>query len=368
MKMRNRNHKILVFGCLLLCLTTGGFPVMPTRVLAAEKTDSKEEMSLTIRCEYDNQPLVGETISLYKVAEDPNNGEASVTKEFQDYKVDYTELDNGNEENLALVLADYAERDHVKPYYSGNTDTTGTLEVDEEDGLTSGWYLVVEDRLIIDKIAYTSEPFMVALPATEEDGTIEYEVQLNPKVRSTDTTETVKMQALIIWDDENSDENRPESVTVQLLKDGEVYDEQELSEENNWSYTWENLDGTPQWTVVQKDVLECYTISVERNGESYIVLNKYTGTQPNQSEIQSVETPQEEPTEEKSTKSTTQTTTESTSDSSEKSTSSPDNNSSAKLPQTGLLWWPVPVLLISGMLLIIVGLLRHQKGGEEDEE
>jgi hypothetical protein len=367
MKMRNRNHKILVFGCLLLCLTMGGSPVMPTRVLAAGETDSKEEMSLTIHCSYDNQPLTGVNISLYKVADDPNNGEASVTEEFQDYKVDYTELNNGNEENLALVLADYAERDHVKPYYSGNTDTTGTLEVDEEDGLTSGWYLVVEDRLIIDKIAYTSEPFMVALPETEEDGTIEYEVQLNPKVRSTDTTETVEMQALIIWDDENNDENRPKSVTVQLLKDGEVYDEQELSEENNWSYTWENLDGTSKWTAVQKGVPDCYTVSVEQNGNTYIFLNKYAKIVLNQSEIQSGEDPQEETTEEKSTKSTSKTT-ESSSGSSEESTSSPDNSSSTKLPQTGLLWWPVPMMLIFGMLFIIVGLLRHQKGGDDDEE
>jgi LPXTG-motif cell wall-anchored protein len=32
-----------------------------------------------------------------------------------------------------------------------------------------------------------------------------------------------------------------------------------------------------------------------------------------------------------------------------------------KLPQTGQLWWPIPMLVCAGLLLIIIGLLRRRR-------
>ena len=37
-----------------------------------------------------------------------------------------------------------------------------------------------------------------------------------------------------------------------------------------------------------------------------------------------------------------------------------------KLPQTGQLWWPVPVLTCGGLGCIVVGLLRRRRDGDED--
>ena len=37
-----------------------------------------------------------------------------------------------------------------------------------------------------------------------------------------------------------------------------------------------------------------------------------------------------------------------------------------KLPQTGQLWWPVPVLTCGGLSCIVVGLLRRRRDGDED--
>ena len=38
----------------------------------------------------------------------------------------------------------------------------------------------------------------------------------------------------------------------------------------------------------------------------------------------------------------------------------------AKLPQTGQPWWPVPVLLAAGLVLVIIGLVRRR--GDDYEE
>ncbi len=43
----------------------------------------------------------------------------------------------------------------------------------------------------------------------------------------------------------------------------------------------------------------------------------------------------------------------------------PDTPKGGKLPQTGQLWWPVPVLLLAGLVLVIVGLLRRKEDNYE---
>ena len=35
-----------------------------------------------------------------------------------------------------------------------------------------------------------------------------------------------------------------------------------------------------------------------------------------------------------------------------------------RLPQTGQLWWPVPLLLAAGLVLVIAGLLRRRRSGQ----
>lgn len=35
--------------------------------------------------------------------------------------------------------------------------------------------------------------------------------------------------------------------------------------------------------------------------------------------------------------------------------------SASRLPQTGLLWWPVPLLATGGLGLVLLGLLRRRK-------
>lgn len=38
----------------------------------------------------------------------------------------------------------------------------------------------------------------------------------------------------------------------------------------------------------------------------------------------------------------------------------PNKPSDSKLPQTGQLWWPVPVMLLTGLLFISIGLIRRK--------
>ena len=39
----------------------------------------------------------------------------------------------------------------------------------------------------------------------------------------------------------------------------------------------------------------------------------------------------------------------------------------ANLPQTGQLWWPVPLLTIAGVLLLILGAARRRRSAWDEE-
>ncbi|MBR2223631.1 MAG: Cna B-type domain-containing protein [Christensenellaceae bacterium] len=72
-----------------------------------------------------------------------------------------------------------------------------------------------------------------------------------------------------VWDD-NGYPERPESVKVQLLKNGEKAEEIVLSEENQWTYTWDQLDEMAEWSVLE-EVPEGYEASyTEKDGCIFI--------------------------------------------------------------------------------------------------
>lgn len=48
--------------------------------------------------------------------------------------------------------------------------------------------------------------------------------------------------------------NRPESIKVYLLKDGELADSVELNEAGGWTYTWVDLAGGFSWSAVEDTV------------------------------------------------------------------------------------------------------------------
>lgn len=74
-----------------------------------------------------------------------------------------------------------------------------------------------------------------------------------------------------VWVDDGRD--RPDSVTVQLLRNGKAYDAVELSQSNNWAYTWDRLDGTYNWSVVEADVPEDYEAAYATGGSTTTITN-----------------------------------------------------------------------------------------------
>lgn len=57
------------------------------------------------------------------------------------------------------------------------------------------------------------------------------------------------------------------------ISTGTVADTVILSQENNWEYTWENLDGSSKWQVVEAETPDGYTVSVAQEGITFVITN-----------------------------------------------------------------------------------------------
>jgi len=119
-----------------------------------------------------------------------------------------------------------------------------------------------------------------------------------------------------------------------------------LNAENNWRYTWEDLSSDYSWTVLE-EVPDGYQAVIRREGRSFLLTNRY---QPEDPVIPP--TDPEDPTEPVRPV--------------EPSIPEPDVPQQPSLPQTGQLWWPVPLLLAAGFALCLLGLLRRRSVRHEE--
>ena len=114
--------------------------------------------------------------------------------------------------------------------------------------------------------------------------TTETDTGLNSVVTNTYTPEETTATVTKVWNDgSNQDGNRPGSVSVQLLADGEAYGEPvEVTAEDNWSYTWTGLDLKANgeaiaYTVEELEVNEDYEVSLNNDDHGNLVItNAYT--------------------------------------------------------------------------------------------
>ena len=105
-------------------------------------------------------------------------------------------------------------------------------------------------------------------------------------VTNTHNPSTVKRTVNKVWNDENNRDNlRPDSISVQLIADGEVVETITLSEANNWNHQWENLpenkDGKKIVYTVKEIQVNGYTSSVNEDNGIITITNTHTPDRPN---------------------------------------------------------------------------------------
>ena len=351
-------------------------------------SDAKDgELSLTVQ----TKESAGKTVTIYKVAEAViEKGYIAYKQDkpedqlFKDAKVDLTSTKT-EWPKRANTLADYASKADFlnteknvaakenENFWIKKIESNGSVTV---EGLSKGLYLAVVNGSRI----YT--PALVCLPNyyADKDQNIEgwqKNVTLTPKNEPSggggggkDTTTSISV--VKVWKDDGNESDRPDSVTVELLRDGKKYETKTLNKSNNWRYEWKNLSTSSKWVINEVNVPDKYTVLTELEGKVYTVTNTHT------TDIEEPDTPLDPgPGGDPGTGGDIPPTniddpdvpldpgrTPGDNATNIKDPASPAN--AAKLPQTGQLWWPVPILAVAGIAFFSIGWLRSRK--DESEE
>lgn len=286
--------------------------------LAAGAIDTSEAASLTILFQADGTAVTGAEFGLYRVADISAEAEFTLTGGFEEY-AGQIKLDNLSGEDwrtLAQTLQGYAAADaSLTPVREGAIGTDGTLTFEE---LETGLYLLLGKEAVAEGRRYAPEAALLSLPSRDVDGGWNYHLTASVKYACLGDEPTTMMVQKAWKGDSESD--RPVQIMVQLLRDGMVRDTVMLTAGNGWAYTWENLE-PGAWQVIESPVPDGYQLErVEYSGELATIVNVKSGT--------------------------------------------PSTGGDEKLPQTGLLWWPVPLLALAGMALFAIGWMRSKQSEE----
>ena len=250
-----------------------------------------EDLKFTITYKHGSEPISDVHFDIFYIAEPDGKSGFTMTDDFKNYPINQDFSDSSKWKAAAETLAGYSERDDLTPYDSGETNDFGTLTFpNKKDALKAGIYLVVCNSFVKDGYAYTTEPFLVRLPGKDASGSGSVNhVNAEPKYSREDippspSDETVDRKVIKIWrDDEKA--LRPKSVEIELLKDGVIYNTVTLNSENNWRHEWKklpkfNADGTKiVWRVTEKKVSD-YTVETEQDGITFTVTNTFSPENP----------------------------------------------------------------------------------------
>ncbi len=253
---------ILIMICFIMCMMN----IFQT-VSAAETT------SITLKCYDEAQDIILSDMhwNLYYLG--TIEGERfTYSREFSGYQdtVLLEDLTASELTDFASTLKNYILHDDITPTQTGITDEGGEITF---FGLESGMYLLTAEKLKIDYRSWKATPSIITVDAKRSDNVVSI-----AKVRDAtlDENET-KYAVRKIWmknkeEAQDIKQIRNPSITVEIYRNGELFETQELSNANNWQYSWIDTTGA-EWYVIEKEIPRYYTVSYRDNITEYVVLN-----------------------------------------------------------------------------------------------
>ncbi len=267
--------------------------------------NSKGSIEITLSEKTDNEKVEGAEILLYKVADAKSENHNLVFEYIDELKSCNASLND---------LETKSKSEDIEKCINENinslkqiTDVNGTVKYNDLD---LGLYLVKQNNIV--KGYSKIDSFLVMIPKITDNKWI-YDIKSTPK---TDIIRVIDINVKKVWNTSTSNTNDsiklPRSIEVELLLNDKVIDTVKLSKDNNWSYTWEDLAKSEEYTIKEINVPKGYTPSYQKDNNTFIVTNTST------------------------------------------------------LVQTGQMLWIVMLLIITGITFIIISIIYDRKTNEQN--
>lgn len=269
MNNRTAKHRIIMALCCMFALMLATIGLSAPAATAA----TAAEGSLTVTYQYQEAALNNADISLYRLADWSAKGGYTPAGDFADhskYPVDWNIL-NADQQTLrdfANTMAGYIAVNKPTAESTLKTDSAGVATFDQ---LKDGLYLAVVAPYEGNVLTCQTAAMLVALPNVHKNADEQRTLSIEPKADcAVPPTTTISVNK--VWKGKNSSK-RPESVKMNLLQDGKIYDSIMLNNANDWKYTWKGLQAKHEYTVVEANVPGNYTALVDRENNDYTVTN-----------------------------------------------------------------------------------------------
>ncbi len=303
---------------IVLCLLTVIF--LPMQTMAAGAIDTSEKCTLTVSFPVDEGKASGVDFKIYRVADISSSADFSVAESYKAYPVSPDMYnDSANWRSLAQTLSGYIAADRIQADFTAKTDENAQAVFRD---IPVGLYLVTGSIYVLDQISYIPQSFIISIPNNDISGAWNYDICVEVKYDSRALDDVLSFDFLKIWKDGNN-AARPQEIEVEVYRNNELYATVILNKSNNWKYRLNDVDRNAVWTVKEKTTAAGYTVNVDQQSDCFVLTNTKDNSNP------------------------------------------PTSVTDSRLPQTGLLWWPIPYLLVGGLLMIITGLVCRRGASNE---
>lgn len=218
----------------------------------------KGSIRVTLKEKSENVLIDGAEITIYYVGDASIKDNNLVFNKREELTCDVS-LDNLKDTKLVSNISKCIN-DNVIKYFGTTNNGKVTF-----NNLNQGLYLVsqtknVEGYSLIDS-------FLVAIPKVEDNKWV-YDINALPKV------DIYKVIDLVVEKKWNTiSKNIPKYVNIELYKGEELIDTIELSEENNWTYTFENIEKSDKYSIKEINIPKGFTPSYKVNEYIFTVTN-----------------------------------------------------------------------------------------------
>ena len=392
MKLRQYLRRAMAAAlCLMLCAGLAQPALAASGKIPGFTSSRKCSLTLTY-----GQAMEGVTVRLYRVASVDADVRFQAEGKFREYLegVNLNRLTQSGWVELAKRLEGEVTRGQDKAAQTLQAGKNGTVSF---QNLRPGLYLVFTDPFVKAKLddqgkqvydkdgrqvyqLYKTLPYLVSLPTWygssggsgssggwvwDIDAKVEKKVSVEEKTK-------IDIQVVKTWSDS---EKKHDPIQIQLWKDGVPYGDPVVLPQvdeagvGRWEYYWKDLEVGPKWSITEAAVNGYTTKITEMVGSNgtyqFLIHNQKTPphiTPPTETpnpprpsgppptppleeiEIDDPGTPLGPPPPDQDPP-----------DGPEELELDDPDIPLGDLPQTGQLWWPVPVLAIAGMVLFLIG-------------
>lgn len=224
----------------------------------------KGDVTITLLESTESIPLEGASVTIYQIAlasEKNHQLSFNYVENLSSCNASLSDLSNPKlAEDITSCLDNHEVVKEEK-----NTNDKGKVTF---NNLTLGLYLVSQTNQVSGYSTFDN--FLVILPQ-DIDNQWHYSIDAIPK---TEIIKVINLSVKKVWNNNNFAIS--DFVTINLLKDESVIDTIKLNSENNWTYTWENIPVSNDYSVEEIDIPSGYQATYRYENNTFIVTNTNT--------------------------------------------------------------------------------------------